>query len=56
MNYKLMTFDEAADDDICILSEDEYEIGFSKSIVKLNLPQERYFLTLEDYYKKTELS
>lgn len=44
----LKSKDEASDNDICILSEDESEIGYNKNELEC-INKERYFITSHDY-------
>ena len=49
MSLSLMDYASAQCTDICVLSEDEYEIGSTKS--KCNESVQNYFLSEEEYYK-----
>ena len=44
---KLMSYDEAELDDICIISKDEYEIG--NTLSQCDSSVESYFLSVSDY-------
>lgn len=52
-NITLLFYDDALDDDVCILSNNEYEIGATKEYV--NEYSENYFVHEEDFSKTQQL-
>lgn len=52
-NIALLEFDEALNDDVCILSQSEYEVGSAKEY--LNNSLESYFVHDSDFSKTQQL-
>ena len=52
-NIALLEFDEALNDDVCILSKDEYEVGSAKEYLSNSL--ENYFVHDLDFSRTQQL-
>lgn len=52
-NIVLLSYQEASDDNVCILSNDEYEIGATKEYITDH--SENYFVHEEDFSKTQQL-
>ena len=52
-NITLLEFDEAINDDVCILSQSEYEVGSAKEYLSNSL--ESYFVHDSDFSKTQQL-